>query len=94
MPFGAKSFDDLLIEYNNLSMDVTSLREIPGYNLSRVIFDATWAVVLGLNNSIQPLAENGSSLVDIVTGRGVNKTFSSIINNSLNQVKFSGLSVG
>ena len=75
-------------------MDVTSLRETPGYNLSRVIFDATWAVVLGLNNSIQPLAENGSSLVDIVTARGVNETFSSIINNSLNKVKFSGLSVG
>ena len=75
-------------------MDATSLREIPGYKLSRVIFDATWAVILGLNNSVQPLAENGSSLVDIVTARGVNETFSNIINNSLNKVKFSGLSVG
>ena len=95
MPFGTSSLDDLLIKHNNLSyMQAASLREIPGYKLSRLVFDTTWAVILGLNNSIQPLAQNGWTLLDLATNRGVNETFSSILRNSLNQVAFSGLSVG
>ena len=75
-------------------MRATSLRETPGYNLSRLVFDATWAVILGLNNSIQPLAQHGWTLLNLTTDRGVNETFSNIIKDSLNQVAFSGLSVG
>lgn len=71
-----------------------SLTEVPGYNLSRVIFDATWAVILALNNSIQPLAEKGHYLEESVSRKGVNKLISDVIKESLNQVKFSGLSVG
>ena len=70
------------------------MTEIPGYNLSRVIFDATWATILALNNSIQPLADNGWSLEESVTENRVNKTISDVIKRSLDQVKFSGLSVG
>ena len=72
------------------------MAEIPGYNLSRVIFDATWAAILALNNSIQPLADNGWSLEELITQNTVyvDETISDIIRRSLNLVKFSGLSVG
>ena len=84
--------DDLLIKYSNLS-SAANLTEIPGYNLSRVVFDATWTVILALNNSMQPLAEKGQSLEESVNRNGVDQKISDIIKESLNQVKFSGLSV-
>ena len=93
LPFGVIDLDDLLIKYNNLS-STTNLTDIPGYNLSRVIFDATWAVILALNNSIEALAEKGWSLEESVNQNGVDQRISYVIKESLNQVKFSGLSVG
>ena len=88
LPFGTDDLDDLLIKYNNLS-SVTNLTDI----LSRVIADTTWAVILALNHSVQLLAEEGWSLEESVTYNGVNQNISDIIMESLNQVKFSGLSV-
>lgn len=82
----------MLRKYNNLS-PVTNLADIPGYDLSRVIFDAAWAVILGLNNSMQPLAEEGLLLDKLGNKTGINKTISDIIRASLDRVKFSGLSV-
>ena len=67
--------------------------DIPGYKLSRVIADATWAVILALNHSVQLLAEKGWSLEKSVNHSRVNQGISEIIRQSLNQIKFSGLSV-
>ena len=92
VPFRINDLDDLLIKYNNLS-SVTNLMDIPGYKLSRVIADATWAVILALNHSVQLLAEKGWSLEKSVNHSRVNQGISEIIRQSLNQIKFSGLSV-
>jgi len=81
------------MKYNNLT-SAADLTETPGYSLSRVIFDASWAVILALNNSVQPLAEKGHHLEELVSRNGVNQSISEIIKESLNQVKFSGFSVG
>ena len=50
------------MEYTN----TTSLTEIPGYNLPKVVFDATWAAILALNNTVQLLAKKGWSLEESV----------------------------
>lgn len=93
LPYGVDDLDHLLIKYGGLSSPA-ELTKIPGYHLSRVIFDATWAVILAVNGSMQPLAEKGLSLHEAVDQNGVDQTISDIIKESLNQVKFSGLSVG
>ena len=84
--------DDLLVEYKNLT-SVTNLKSIPGYNLSRVVFDATWAVILALNNSLQSLAERGWSLEEVVNQNGIDQNISDVLNESLNNVNFFGMSV-
>ena len=81
------------MEYKNLT-SATNLAEIPGYYLSKVVFDATWAVILALNNSMQLLAEKGWSLDESVNQNGVDQRILDIIKWSINKVKFSGLSVG
>ena len=72
---------------------VTELTEIPGYKLSKLVFDATWAVILALNNSVQLLSEKGWSLEESVDQNGVDQRISDVIKESLHQLKFSGLSV-
>ena len=80
------------MEYTNLT-SITELTEIPGYSLSKPVFDATWAAILALNNSIQLLSEKGWSLEESVNQNGVDKRISDVIKESFNKVKFLGLSV-
>ena len=80
------------MEYKNLT-SITNLKEIPGYNLSRVVFDATWAVILALNNSVQLLVEEGWSLEEVVNQNGIDQNISDVLKKSLNDVKFFGISV-
>ena len=80
------------MEYKNLT-SITNLKEIPGYNLSRVVFDATWAVILALNNSVQLLAEEGWSLEEVVNQNGIDQNISDVLKKSLNDVNFFGMSV-
>ena len=80
------------MEYKNLT-SITNLKEIPGYNLSRVVFDATWAVILALNNSVQLLAEEEWSLEEVVNQNGIDQNISDVLKKSLNDVKFFGMSV-
>ena len=80
------------MEYKNLT-SITNLKEIPGYNLSRVVFDATWAAILALNNSVQLLAEEGWSLQEVVNQNGIDQNISDVLKKSLNDVKFFGISV-
>ena len=80
------------MEYNNLT-SVTNLTEIPGYNLSKVVFDATWAAILALNNSVQLLAKEGWSLEESINQNGVDQRISERMRESLNKVKFCGFSV-
>ena len=77
------------MEYTN----TINLTEIPGYNLSKVVFDATWAAILALNNTVQLLAKKGWSLEESVNQNGVDQRISNIMRESLNKVKFSGFSV-
>ena len=77
------------MEYTN----TTNLTEIPGYNLSKVVFDATWAAILVLNNSVQQLAKEGWSLEESINQNGVDQRISDIMKKSLNKVKFSSFSV-
>ena len=79
--------------YKNLT-SATDLKKIPGYNLSKIIVDATWAVILALNNSVQLLSEKGRSLEESVDQNGVDQRTSTVLKESLDKVKFSGLSVG
>ena len=78
--------------YKNLTT-ATDLTEIPGYSLSKIIVDATWAVILALNNSVQLLSEKGWSLEESVDQNGVDQRISNVLKESLDKVKFSGLSV-
>ena len=80
------------MEYKNLT-SITNLKEIPGYNLSRVVFDATWAVILALNNSVQLLAEEEWSLEEVVNQNGIDQNISDVLKKSLNDVNFFGMSV-
>ena len=80
------------MKYKNLT-SVTNLTEIPGYNLSKVVFDATWTAILALNNTVQLLAKNGLSLEESINQNGVDQRISDKIRESLNKVKFSGFSV-
>ena len=80
------------MKYKNLT-SVTNLTEIPGYNLSKVVFDATWAAILALNNTVQLLAKKGWSLEESVNQNGVDQRISDKIRESLNKVKFSGFLV-
>ena len=80
------------MKYKNFT-SVTNLKEIPGYNLSRVVFDATWAVILALNNSLQPLAEKEWSLEEVINHNGIDQNISNVLNKSLNNVTFFGMSV-
>ena len=73
--------------------NTTNLTDIPGYNLSKVVFDATWAAILALNNTVQLLAKKGWSLEESVNQNGVDQRISNIMRESLNKVKFSGFSV-
>ena len=77
------------MEYTN----TINLTGIPGYNLSKVVFDATWAAILALNNTVQLLAKKGWSLEESVNQNGVDQRISNIMRVSLNKVKFSGFSV-
>ena len=77
------------MEYTN----TINLTEIPGYNLSKVVFDATWAAILALNNTVQLLAKEGWSLEESVNQNGIDERISNIMRESLNKVKFSGFSV-
>ena len=80
------------MEYKNLT-SITNLTEIPGYNLSKVVFDTTWAAILVLNNSVQQLANKGWSLEESINQNGVDQRISDIMKKSLNKVKFSSFSV-
>ena len=73
--------------------NTTNLTEIPGYNLSKVVFDATWAAILALNNTVQLLAKKGWSLEESVNHNGVDQNISDKMRESLNEVKFLGFSV-
>ena len=73
--------------------NTTNLTEIPGYNLSKVVFDATWAAILVLNNSVQQLAKEGWSLEESINQNGVDQNISDKMKESLNEVKFLGFSV-
>ena len=79
--------------YNNMS-----LKDVPGYHLSTVIFDAAWAVMMALNESIQLLADRNTSMEFSLSNEDgipmVKQMVLDVINVSLSQVKFSGLSVG
>ncbi|XP_065917375.1 gamma-aminobutyric acid type B receptor subunit 2-like isoform X2 [Dysidea avara] len=87
--------DQLLLQYYrdvNPNMSTTELSNIPGYHLSRVIFDVTWAVILALNYSNSEekldnfLMKNGTH-VPIV-----NETFAKLLSESLSQIRFNGSS--
>ena len=80
------------MEYKNLT-SVTKLKSIPGYNLSRVVFDATWAVVLALNHSLHLLTEKGWLLEESVNQNGIDQKISGVLKKSLNNVTFFGMSV-
>ena len=89
--------DQLLLQYYrdvNPNMSASELSNIPGYHLSRVIFDVTWAVILALNYS------NSEEKLDnflLRSGTGVptvNETFAELLSESLNKIRFCGLSVG
>ena len=80
------------MKYTSLT-SVTELTEIPGYKLSKLVFDATWAVILALNNSVQLLSEKGWSLEESVDQNGVDQRITDVIKESLQKPKFSGLSV-
>ena len=92
LPFKETDVDGLLMKYKNLT-SVTNLKEIPGYNLSRVVFDATWAVILALNNSLQLLSEKGWLLEESVNQNGIDQRISDVLKESLNNVNFFGMSV-
>ena len=75
-------------------MSAPELSNIPGYHLSRVIFDVTWAVILALNYSNSE--ENLDNFL-LRSGTGVptvNETFAELLSESLNKIRFCGLSVG
>ena len=74
-------------------MSTTELTNIPGYHLSRVIFDVTWAVILALNYS-----NSEEKLDDFLMRNGtgvpvVNETFAELLSESLNKIRFNGSSV-
>ena len=71
-------------------MSTTELTNIPGYHLSRVIFDVTWAVILALNYS-----NSEEKLDDFLMRNGtgvpvVNETFAELLSESLNKIRFFG----
>ncbi|XP_065917370.1 gamma-aminobutyric acid type B receptor subunit 2-like isoform X2 [Dysidea avara] len=87
--------DQLLLQYYrdvNPNMSASELSNIPGYHLSRVIFDVTWAVILALNYS------NSEEKLDNFLMRNetgvptVNQTFAELLSESLNQIRFNGSS--
>jgi len=88
--------DQLLLQYykdDNPNMLDSELSNMPGYNLSRLIFDVTWAVILALNysNSEENL---GNFLKRDETGvPKINQSFAELLSESLNKIRFSGLSV-
>ena len=79
-------------------MPNTPVTDIPGYHLSTVIFDAAWAVILALNESIQPLVDRSLSIEFSLTDEDdipvVKQAVLDVLKMSLSQVRFSGLSVG
>ena len=87
--------EELLLQYysnidGNLNMSTSELTSIPGYHLSRVIFDITWAVILALNYS----NSRGELLQQNETGFPVvNQALAELLSESLSQVRFYGLSV-
>ena len=79
--------------YNNISV-----KDIPGYYLSALIFDTAWAVIMALNESIKLLADRNMSMEFVLSNEKdipmVKPVILDVVNTSLSQVRFSGLSVG
>ena len=100
IPITASELDDLLANYYENKCrcnDTLSVKDIAGYHLSTAIFDAAWAVTLALNKSIQLLADRKMSMESLLSDKDdvpvVKQMIFDVINISLSQVKFSGLSV-
>ena len=100
IPINRSELDDLLTKYyeNMYGRNNTpSVKDIPGYHLSTAIFDATWTVILALNESIQLLTDRNMSVEFLWSDKDdipvIKETVFDVINISLSQVKFSGLSV-
>jgi len=88
--------DQLLLQYYRDSipnMSASELTNMPGYNLSKVIFDVTWAVILALNYSNSQVSLNKFLKKNETDIPVVNQTFAKLLSESLNQINFSGLSV-
>ena len=100
IPINASELDNLLTKYYENTYgcnNVPSVKDIPGYHLSTVIFDAAWAVVLALNESIQLLADRNMSVEFLLSDKDdipvAEQMVFDVMNISLSQVKFSGLLV-
>ena len=55
--------------------------------LCYVLFDVVWALALALNNSVEPLRENGLSLHDYTYGK---YAYTQIVQQQMNMLSFSG----
>ena len=100
IPINRSELDDLLTKYyENMygRNNIPSVKDIPGYHLSTAIFDATWTVILALNESIQLLANRNMGVQFLLSDKDdilvIKETVLDVINISLSQVKFIGLSV-
>ena len=100
IPITASGLDDLLTKYYEHKYrcnNTPPVKDIPGYHLSTTIFDAAWAVMLALNESIQLLADRNMSMESLLSDKDdvlvIRQMVIDVINMSLSQVKFSGLSV-
>ena len=98
IPITASELDDLLTKYYENKYghnNIPPVKDIPGYHLSTAIFDAAWAVMLALNESIQLLANKNMSMESLLSDKDdvpvIKQMIFDVINMS--QVKFSGLSV-
>ena len=88
--------DQLLLQYyrdSSPNMSASELSNVPGYNLSKAIFDVTWAVILALNYSNSQVSLDNFLKKNETDIPIVNQTFAKLLSESLNQIKFSGLSV-
>ena len=100
IPITASGLDDLLTKYYEHKYrrnNALPVKDIPGYHLSTAIFDAAWAVMLALNKSIQLLVDRNMNMESLLSDKDdvpvVKQMNFDVINISLSQVKFSGLSV-
>ena len=53
-----------------------------------ILFDAVWAIALALNNSIEPLAASGHSLLNYIYGK---LEYTRIVKEQMNMLSFNGL---